>query len=42
MMLCGIKDIVRNYLVWSFGCEDMNYKRLLITKEIVEGCVYGF
>jgi hypothetical protein len=32
MALSGIKDLVRQYLFWSFNSSDMMYKRVLITK----------
>lgn len=36
MMLCGIKDVVRNYNEWSFSQSDICYKRALITHELLE------
>jgi Ulp1 family protease len=42
MMLCGIKDTVKDELMFSFEHSDMYYKRALITKEIVEGNICGF
>jgi hypothetical protein len=35
MMLCGIKDLVRNYRTWSFSQIDMAYKRVLLTHELL-------
>jgi Ulp1 family protease len=42
MMLCGIKDVVRNYRTWSFSQNDINYKRVLLTHELLEHQMTGF
>ena len=43
-MLCGIKDVVRDRgnMNWSFNQNDINYKRLLVTKELLEKKITGF
>jgi hypothetical protein len=42
MMLCGIKDLVRDYRIWSFNQNDMEYKRALITSELLDKKIIGF
>lgn len=42
MMLCGIKDLVRDYRIWSFNQNDMEYKRALITSELLDKKITGF
>jgi hypothetical protein len=42
MMLCGIKDIVRDYRNWSFCQNDILYKRALITSELLDKRITGF
>jgi Ulp1 family protease len=42
MMLCGIKDVVRDYRSWSFSQSDIPYKRLLITHELLHKKISGF
>lgn len=41
MMLCGIRDLLRKYRVWSFGQRDINYKRVLVTIELLNHQIYG-
>lgn len=42
MMLLGIKDLVRDYRGWSFSQNDVMYKRVLVTKELMEKQITGF
>jgi Ulp1 family protease len=42
MMLNGIKDVVRDYRNWSFSQNDINYKRVLMTQELLDKKISGF
>ncbi len=42
MMLCGMKDLVRDYRNWSFSQNDIPYKRALVTQELLENRITGF
>lgn len=42
MMLCGIKDLVRDYKDWSFGQGDICYKRTLVTYELMENMLMSW
>lgn len=42
MLICGVKDLVRNYLTWSFADTDMNYKRALVTSELLNGEIFTY
>lgn len=41
-MLCGMKDLVRDLRGWSFTQNDIMYKRVLVTKELLDKQIVGF